>query len=593
MAIAVGLDLGTQGVKIAVVDGTAKKPRLAQFIDHRPETGRNLSALGKEDLAALLKRIFRERRLRTANVVVAVPASVCLTREVQVPFTRDDQIRKTIKFQAESVFHSIAIDGLVVDHYKIEEVVGPAPSSGARGGGAAADRSRLLVVGLRKDVLRERLDTLQHADIDPVAVDLDVAAIFNAWTLTEDARAGKRTLVVDLGGGSMKFFVVEGSRLRALRSLRAQAAGIRIGEKRGPRQPKTIEELKDGLSAEERADLFFAEQEEGRLPVVILDEEQTEIFDLASETEEARQDILEKLLLEIDRTLAGTRLEGPIEKVLLTGGGAATDGIEKAFGDHFQAPCERLALRTAIASKLPKAQADAFDLVGATALGLALKAIGHDRGGLDFRKEEFVFQGKFEKAKLGVACALVLLFVFFFVLAYDYRIIEMRRLSMKQERIIHYQQKIYYTLFPEEFDSAKRPPQDVLTELRTRAAKLRQRQKGFGQEIEIVSTLDMLRDVAQGMEDSGKKFVLKECAIEQKSSTLQGEVDNEQVVFELKKAVNEKQRLVTLEEARVEPNKETGKITVQYRVMLREPEKKSPPGAPALPARPRMAEGEE
>jgi len=51
-------------------------------------------------------------------------------------------------------------------------------------------------------------------------------------------------------------------------------------------------------------------EDEGRLPVVILDELQSEVFDLASESEETRQNVLEKILLEIDRTLATTRLAG-------------------------------------------------------------------------------------------------------------------------------------------------------------------------------------------------------------------------------------------------------------------------------------------
>jgi len=63
---------------------------------------------------------------------------------------------------------------------------------------------------------------------------------------------------------------------------------------------------------------------------------------------------------------------------------------------------------------------ESLDLVGATAVGLALKGIGYDKSGIDFRKEEFTFAGKFEKAKRGVACSLVLLFVFFFILAYNY-----------------------------------------------------------------------------------------------------------------------------------------------------------------------------
>jgi Tfp pilus assembly PilM family ATPase len=582
VALAVGLDIGLQAIKIAVVDGTAKKPRLKDFIDYRLEAGETTRSLGPDGLAILLRRVFRERKVpEGATLVTAVPAASALTRELQVPFSRDDQIAKTIKFQAESVFPSTPIDDMVVDYYKLEDARPPAAEkkTGGRGGAAEgkSERSRLLVIALRKEVLRQQLGMLAAAEMDPALVDLDAAAIFNAFTATRDAQEGKRTLIIDLGGGSMKVLAVEGGRLRALRSLRAQAGGIKVGEKKQPRL--TLEDLKTGLSPEEKDDAFFME-EEGRLPVVILDEEQSEVFDLASESEETRQNVLEKILLEIDRTLAASRLEGPIERVVLTGGGAAAEGIERAFAEHFQAPCERLSFQGAAVAVKGARGADRVDLVGATALGLALKGIGWDKGGLDFRKEEFTFAGKFEKAKRGVACALVLLFVFFFVIAYDYQLVEMTRLYRKQDRILHYQRNIYFTLFPEE--DPRKPPQDILV-----ALKLKQREvKGVAADVpEVASALDMLRDTAQGFEEAGKKFTLKQLSYKQRGSDLRGEVDDPGIAYDLKAAVNGKERLVVLQDPKVTPNPQTGKVDVQFRIDLRESDKKKP-GAPIPPPRP-------
>src|SRR6516162_9851870 len=110
MAVSVGLDVGLQSVKIAVLEGSAKKPRLRSFTDHRLEERQTTRSLGPDGLAALLARLFREKKIAPgATVVTSAAAASCLTRELTVPFARDDQIAKTIKFQAESVFPSISI----------------------------------------------------------------------------------------------------------------------------------------------------------------------------------------------------------------------------------------------------------------------------------------------------------------------------------------------------------------------------------------------------------------------------------------------------------------------------------------------------
>jgi hypothetical protein len=256
----------------------------------------------------------------------------------------------------------------------------------------------------------------------------------------------------------------------------------------------------------------------------------------------------------------------------LTGGGARVEGVEKAFSEHFQAPCQRLSLRGALAVAKGARHDDALDLFGATAVGLALKALGYDKTGIDFRKEEFTFAGKFDKAKRGVACALVLLFTFFFLLAYYYQRVEIVRLAKKQQRLQDIEERIYYTLFPEEQE--KPPPQRGWLE----ALKARQRElKGASIDVpEVVSALDMLRDVAQGFEESGKKLALKQLDFRQGQASMRGEVDAENIAYDLKDAVNRKPRLVAIEVEKTSPNA-AGKVDVAFKVIAKVPEKKAGP----------------
>lgn len=567
MAQAVGIDVGQQSIKVAVVEGTPKRVRVTRFIEHRLEAGVTTGQLGPDETGEVLAQIFRTHALPTTSVVAAVPAHACLTRDITVPFVKDDQIRKTIKFQAESYFHSIPIDQMVVEHYKLEA--------------NPKEKARLLIVGLKKDVLAERLRVFERAEVDPQAIDLDCAAIYNSFTLTPQAQGEKRTVIVDLGAQTLKIIVVEGGRLRAVRSTRAHASGIKLtdsqtGKKKKRRRSIDLESLKE----EESADLFFAdaaaaEGDEGRLPVVILDDEQTEIFDLADErlSDEARQSVLDKVFLEIDRTLAGTRLEGPLELVVVTGGGSALEGVERVFGEHFQVPCERLDLKGPIPARLSTEQTEAFQVGGATALGLALKGIGYDLVGFDFRKEEFAFQGRYEKAKRGLACTLVLFFLFFFSLAYRYEIVEKKNLYDQIQRLQTYQQDVYLTAFPED---QKRIPQNIALEMKKREGQLRKKY-AVGQDTpELVSALDALREFAAGAEASGVGVTLREAQFQQGRSIVKVSVKTDSEAYAVKGAVNAKASLFTIAGEQSTPAGKPGeeRRDVDFQIEMKQPEKK-------------------
>src|SRR5205085_10231395 len=185
--------------------------------------------------------------------VGTVPASSALSREITIPFNKPELIRKVIKGQAEAVFQAISVDHLLVDFCKLADY---------------GEKSRCLVIGVKKEILKARIETLEAAGFDVAAVDLDVAALYNAMTVTQAFKDGKRILAVDLGGATMKMVAVENGLLRGIRSTRLQSSGIKVGEKGAKKSGggMTLESLKKGLTEQEREDVFFAEQDEGRLP---------------------------------------------------------------------------------------------------------------------------------------------------------------------------------------------------------------------------------------------------------------------------------------------------------------------------------------
>lgn len=215
MALVVGLDIGTRTLKGAVFTGSPGKFQLVDFfveaiphLDDPVEDGTQDAAgelESSETLDALIARVLAERNLRSADVIIGADTKDCVIREITVPFTREDQIRKTVPFEAENYFHAFDVEDVVLEYVKVGEAEG---------------RSRLILMALKNSLISERLELLKRASCDPVSIDLDGAALLNAFAATPYFDEERSTLILDLGATSSKIVLVENGRLKKIRSLR-------------------------------------------------------------------------------------------------------------------------------------------------------------------------------------------------------------------------------------------------------------------------------------------------------------------------------------------------------------------------------------
>lgn len=417
MTLSCGLDVGPNVIKVAILDGTARGARLVDFVVRKLDAAKK----GEEaDVVSVLKEIVKKHRVPIGNVVASVRAQEAVIREIVVPFTREDQIAKTIKFQAENYFHSTSIDDLVIEWLKFAEVEG---------------KSKLLVAGVKKAHIERKLRFLEECGIDPVAIDLDIAALYNAYHDAGIFEGKGLVLCVEIEADTLKIALVEDGKLRVGRAIRVRTGSIRVDKKRAKSDEGRIS---DSGPIEDSA----------RLPVVILDDDEGFSLEDSQVTEEEREDFLGKIFLEIDRTVASVAQRRPVELICLTGASCALEGIDKIFEEHFEIPAQRVDLASRYGVKDNKSKGEtSLSLQGVTATGLALKGLGIDAAGMDFRQEEFRFRGKYEGLKKGMACALCLLFTLTFVFAFGLK----QRLKERRntlDGVKHMQEMVYTVLFP-------------------------------------------------------------------------------------------------------------------------------------------------
>src|SRR5256885_13465187 len=99
MALSCGLEVGANVIKVAILDGGARGARVVDFVVRKLDGGKK-SEGPEADVVSAVKDVIKKHRVPLNNVVASVRAQDAVIREIVVPFVRDDQIAKTIKFQA-------------------------------------------------------------------------------------------------------------------------------------------------------------------------------------------------------------------------------------------------------------------------------------------------------------------------------------------------------------------------------------------------------------------------------------------------------------------------------------------------------------
>lgn len=395
MAKAIGIDIGSRAAKVAVVDGGPGSAKLLRFasVEHElDDSGRLTPAAALDSLRKALSQAKGPRNAAS----YALPAERCVVREISVPFSQEDQIRKVVKFEFEPHLHSAAIEDVVLDYVVTgDQTVG----------------KRLLIFAALKERLSGQLDQLREVGVDPLHVDSDVTALFNVASAAGAFEEHPNALVIDIGARTTKALFVADGQLKVARSIRLGSESVRR---------KTAAGLDGDREAAERA-LEHATGVEALAEAPDLDANTTDIVISVEEVEAAiasaqQTTFMDRVLRETQRTLPLLAADAGPTCVYLTGGGSMHPNARQRIAGQFGCEVRDLPVLDAVSHDLPPSEAASIAAGGAVAIGTALKVLGNDAGGIDFRQEEFRFARKFDQLKSPLAWGVTFAFLAVFLL---------------------------------------------------------------------------------------------------------------------------------------------------------------------------------
>jgi len=357
MATQTAIDYSSTCLRLMEFEGSGKRLRVlgVEEVDLRVQTTGE-DELEADDLRAdAIAIAMKECGFAPDPCGMAYDASSALFREFDLPFTNDEQVKKVVRFEAESHI-PLDIDDVIMQHLVLR---------------TARDRSRILVAAIKKEDLLDRLDILDGTNLDPMFVDMDVFALLHALTATGVAAEHAVSVVINAQDASTSLmFLVEG-KLYSVRSLRLGTHGIHVPSEAGLAEDQEIEAAR-------------------------------------------AHDYLSRLKREIRRTM--TTLSGfeNIEAVLVSGSGSRIPGFLEAASEAFGVDAQPLDLLSYVDHRLSEEDVERYGPDIGVALGVAYKLNGLNSTETDFRRDECAYTHKFDQVKSPL---IVLSFLLFLVVA--------------------------------------------------------------------------------------------------------------------------------------------------------------------------------
>lgn len=407
MATSLGIHLQSHGFDYVLLEGSAKKHSVKSSggAVYRPEDLKNSKLLGK-----LISDTVKSGKVD--QVVVTLPASGVVMRELSLPFSDREKVMQVLKFEIESELYHLSFDDVMADFIELSD-------------GRATPT--LLVSVLQKDRVSAALDIMGAADWDPSGITLSHGSLYTALqSLPRNAAADDEQLetYLDVGSESSSLLVLNAD--GTLRGSRALPMGWRemtrgafvadaivdpVVEESGEADAENEEEASASEEAETET-MELALGGDASLPFGI---GFSTALEMASEAQV--QGFLTSIAKEVRRALVALgSQEGPVYLL-----GACIPGLE----EHLQARLGREVAPLSLGIVGAKEEEP-----NAVALGAAMRGIGVETEAMNFRQEEFRYARGLERIEGSLTLALVGLIVFFaFELAINLKVAQQYKLD--------------------------------------------------------------------------------------------------------------------------------------------------------------------
>ena len=203
--MSVGLDIGSKTIKIVELVSEKGRFRLraSGVVSHkgaRPEQFKDDKEFAF--LGDVVKKLYKEAKISSREVGIALPEALVFTRSVKFPTLTDEEIASAVRWEAEQ-YIPIPVEDAIVQHQIIERREDTTPP-----------HVSVLLVAAPKALVEKYAKVVDAAGLSLVSVETELIALVRSLAL-DDATV----MIVDFGAGSTDIAIARNGQLAFSRSI--------------------------------------------------------------------------------------------------------------------------------------------------------------------------------------------------------------------------------------------------------------------------------------------------------------------------------------------------------------------------------------
>jgi type IV pilus assembly protein PilM len=300
----IGVDIGSANIKAVQVEAHRDSFRVTRAAQQRTPQGavRDGIVIDRDGVAGAIRQMLKAAGISATGAVMAVSGPTVVVRQMKMPKMPEATLAKSGRYEASKY-----ISSNVEDSSLAFEILGVCPDE--------PNQMDVMLVAAPREMVESRVDTIERAGLEAVAIDLESFALIRALIdcNRRQFEDGSLRALVDIGASHTEVTLLTGTSFALTRSV--QISG---------------DTFTDALKNHLRVDVAEAERRKTEIDMTaLLQGGDPDIMDSAK----AVQSVLDELLREIRRSVNffQSQQEGgehhPLTEILLAGGSSQLGGL--------------------------------------------------------------------------------------------------------------------------------------------------------------------------------------------------------------------------------------------------------------------------
>lgn len=200
-----GLDIGSHKIKLVQLKKKADQYQLLAF-GSASSTAKGLLSESESDLnslAAVIKKLHREAKISTKNVVTALPQDRVFTRVITLPKLSEEELDSALKWEAEQ-YVPFPLDEMTLAHQIIRQL-----------DQKGEEKIEVLLVAAPKRLIEKLNRVLKVAGLVPLSLEIEILAVARSLAPADP----RPVLLAELGARATDLAIVENGQIAFVNSV--------------------------------------------------------------------------------------------------------------------------------------------------------------------------------------------------------------------------------------------------------------------------------------------------------------------------------------------------------------------------------------